>query len=782
MGKSGKDDIIMTNTIRLTYSKLFFSKSTIVLALIISLIVGTILNLINQGELLIKGEFSNLNFLKFVLTFFVPYLVSSFSSVISKITFKTGEFAPFDAEIYCKKCHQKLFITKGQLVPRCNCQKGTRWKPKILYKSKTEIKNPDYYSEFEMFHLQQIQSLAFFGYYNPASVFRTDSNGFITETNIAANRIFKKESIINLSLFDIFPKLDVALLNNLITEDKPYYFIESIDNKYYKFDIKGIASINSCQIYGSDITEIENVKIENQKLKLAVEQTDSSILITDVNGIIEYANKACEKISGYSRSEMYGKNPNLFSSGLNPKELYTKLWNNLKKGESWQGEFLNRKKDGTIYWEKAFITAIWDNTDQLTNYIAIKEDISEIKNAEEKLKSMALFAELNPEPVFRIDENGIILQSNSAANHAFGLESLVKQYAGSLIPSLKDTNLKQLIVENKLLTFTHTINENIYRFILRGISDFNVCQIYGSDITERVRAAEEIKQQKENIEQQNAEITAQRDEIEKQNELLSQRNTFILHQNKKITDSINYASLIQQGMFSHESALRNAFKDYFIFFKPKDIVSGDFYWFYEQSDEIWFSVADCTGHGVPGAFMSILGMSYLNEILASHRIENTSQLLNHLRKKIITTFSKNTQERENLDGMDIAMCQLNLATMKLNFSGANNPCILVRKQQLIELKPDKMPIGKHIKENIEFTFERFDIQSNDAVYLYSDGFQDQFGDISGKKFMSKNFKELLRSISHLPMNNQKTIIEKTLNDWKGAKEQVDDILILGIRF
>lgn len=408
-----------------------------------------------------------------------------------------------------------------------------------------------------------------------------------------------------------------------------------------------------------------------------------------------------------------------------------------------------------------------------------------------------------------VDDETIVLKSLvTQLGRIFGEEYIIEtaesgEEALEIIEEIQENNetLPLIISDqlmpgmkgNELLKKVHSISANTLKILLTGQADaaavgdaVNNAKLYryiskpwaADDLILTVSEALKSFFQERKLEEQNKKLQEYNQQLE---EKVKQRTIEIQEAHKNILASINYASFIQQGMFSQENTLKKAFKDYFIFFKPKDIVSGDFYWFYERNNEIWFSVADCTGHGVPGAFVSILGMSYLNEIMAGHSIENTSQLLNHLREKIITTFTKNTQKRENMDGMDIAMCQLNRETMKLNYSGANNPCILVREQQLIELKPDKMPIGKHVNENIPFKFENIDVQSNDAIYLYSDGFQDQFGDITNKKFMRKNFKELLRSISHLPMNSQKTIIEETLRDWKGAKEQVDDILVMGIK-
>jgi serine phosphatase RsbU (regulator of sigma subunit) len=237
--------------------------------------------------------------------------------------------------------------------------------------------------------------------------------------------------------------------------------------------------------------------------------------------------------------------------------------------------------------------------------------------------------------------------------------------------------------------------------------------------------------------------------------------------------------------------IEKLFPESFVLFRPKDIVSGDFYWFDKleipgQEDMVLGVVADCTGHGVPGALMSMLGISSLSGILKE--IENlpeynpnASEILDKLRDKIKVSLRQTGKVGEQKDGMDIVLCKIDYQAKKLHFAGANNPILMVRKGEIIEYKGDRMPIGIHMGKEKPFTNHVIDCQVGDLIYLFSDGFVDQFGGDEGRKFLIKNLRELLLSISSEPMDKQKLMIENTLDNWKKNYAQVDDILLVGLK-
>lgn len=256
----------------------------------------------------------------------------------------------------------------------------------------------------------------------------------------------------------------------------------------------------------------------------------------------------------------------------------------------------------------------------------------------------------------------------------------------------------------------------------------------------------------------------------------------IAEKNKEITESISYAKRIQTSFLTSEKYIAQRLSDYFILYKPRNIVSGDFYWFMEKENNFYICTADCTGHGIPGAFMSLICMGILNEIIYSkNHIKHTDDMLNELRRIIILAVNPEGATEEGKDGMDAVLCRFDFQKMEVEYSAANNSFYIIRNGELFVHKPDKMPVGKHYGLEKPFTRTTIPIQKGDCIYSFSDGFADQFGGPEDKKFQTKQLKELLLSHCHKPMKIQQRIFNDTIEAWKGNLEQVDDILLIGIR-
>ena len=279
-----------------------------------------------------------------------------------------------------------------------------------------------------------------------------------------------------------------------------------------------------------------------------------------------------------------------------------------------------------------------------------------------------------------------------------------------------------------------------------------------------------LKKAKQVLEQKVSERTL---EIEKQKNEISE-------QKKEITDSILYAKRIQTAVLPSTSMLNSVLSEHFVLFLPKDIVSGDFYWSAVKGDKIVILAADCTGHGVPGAFMSMLGISFLNEIVNAHNLDNASTVLDALRNHVKSTLNRSDNATQSRDGMDIALCIIDQKKMKLQFAGAYNPLYMLREGEITEFKGDKMPIGLYELDK-EFTNNSINIKKDDCFYMFSDGFIDQFGGKNEKKYLTRQFKELLVQINPQPMTRQKEMLTTAFLDWKGCLQQVDDVLVIGIR-
>jgi len=262
-------------------------------------------------------------------------------------------------------------------------------------------------------------------------------------------------------------------------------------------------------------------------------------------------------------------------------------------------------------------------------------------------------------------------------------------------------------------------------------------------------------------------------------EIERQKNE-IAEQKQEITDSIHYARQIQRAVLPAENIPIKNISGHFILFLPRDIVSGDFYWHRTFKNKTVIVAADCTGHGVPGAFMSMLGVSLLNEIVPESGLDNAAAILNSLRDHVNDTLSLSGGQEHARDGMDITLCIIDGKNGTLDFAGANNPLYILKNNELTEIKGDKMPVG-HYEKKDPFTNHRINIKPGEVFYIFSDGFVDQFGGPDGKKYLSRNFRKFILDHHSRTMQEQKHLLLEEYQRWKGSCYQIDDILIVGFR-
>ena len=269
------------------------------------------------------------------------------------------------------------------------------------------------------------------------------------------------------------------------------------------------------------------------------------------------------------------------------------------------------------------------------------------------------------------------------------------------------------------------------------------------------------------VKERTREIRLQKDQIERQN--------------KEIKYSFDYAKRIQSTVLPPVDVFENLFGEHFIFFKPRDIVSGDFYWISQKGNKIIISAADCTGHGVPGSLMSMLGITMLHEIVNEKDFNRSDKILNELRVNIARTLKQEGKPGEQKDGMDMVLLIYDRSTRELEFSGANNPMYIIRNGEMIEYKGNNMPVA-YYDNMTDFTRQTIKIKKGDRIYLFTDGFPDQFGGPNGKKFKYQPFKELLLEVNERPMEEQRRILNMVFDEWKGNLDQIDDVLVMGLRF
>lgn len=427
-------------------------------------------------------------------------------------------------------------------------------------------------------------------------------------------------------------------------------------------DENGIATLVRGCIY--DITERKETELELNKLSTATNQSPASIVVTDTKGNIEYVNPRFTETYGYTQEEIIGKHTRILKSGYTSPEEYKTLWSTIKAGKTWVGEFKNRKKDGTYLWEQASIGPIVNERGKIINYVAIKEDISELKNLEHKLRST--------------------------------------------LENLEDT------------------------------------------VNERTLELQEKSKELEHV----------------HNEFMS---------------SLHYAKGIQRASLPSLTEQQEVFSGCFNLYRPKDIVSGDFYWLHKNNNHIVLAMADCTGHGVPGAMMSMAGHEMLDTIVIKRQVYRPDVILEELDLSMAHLLQrKNAWARMN-DGMDVSILHIEIDKKTLTYAGAQSHGIFISGEDCIALKPSRKSIGGvFIGEYKRFDRVQLNYDKGDKVYLFSDGFYDQFGGPEGKKLLRNSLCGLLKTLSHLPMKEQGEKLEKFFDKWKGDNDQIDDVTVIGI--
>jgi len=335
--------------------------------------------------------------------------------------------------------------------------------------------------------------------------------------------------------------------------------------------------------------------------------------------------------------------------------------------------------------------------------------------------------------------------------------------------------LNRLIGTMKLTTeFAREVGSGNFDSYYTPLSDEDALGLALIKMREDLRVNERMLEDK--VALRTSEVLQQKAEIEIQSKKIE-----IFY--KQVTDSIRYAKRIQEAILPPDNFVRKLMPDSFVLYKPKDIVSGDFYWFDQVADKIFFATVDCTGHGVPGAFMSIVGHNLLKQIMNTKHYLQPAKILDELNKGVRETLhQRNFEDSATKDGMDIIICSFDKSNYELEFAAAFNPLLLIRNKELSEIKGNKFSVGIYLeKETRSFTNHKLQMQKGDVIYIFSDGYADQFGGPRGKKFMQSQLRNLLLDIHQKPMPEQKRILDQTLEHWRGNEDQVDDILVMGFR-
>lgn len=339
--------------------------------------------------------------------------------------------------------------------------------------------------------------------------------------------------------------------------------------------------------------------------------------------------------------------------------------------------------------------------------------------------------------------------------------------------------MNQLVDSMRRTTdFANELGQSNFNYFYQPLSDED--SLGHALLKMRDELAENERELELKVQERTEEVVSQRDEIEMQREKLEELY-------KNVTDSIRYAKRLQDSILPPSERIVQLLPESFVLFKPKDIVSGDFYWLEEKDDQVLFAAVDCTGHGVPGAFMSLVGANALNQTVKQFGKSDPAEILDNLNRLSSEMLHKGSESNDVRDGMDLTLCSYNKKNGEFFYSGANNPLYLIRKGKLYQYNPDKYAIGSFEPGSLHYTTHKVPVQKGDIIYIFSDGYADQFGGDpnkypEGKKFLYKNFRNLLIDIHALSMAEQKRVLDETIIEWMAGREQIDDILIMGVRF
>ncbi|MCC7302672.1 MAG: tetratricopeptide repeat protein [Bacteroidia bacterium] len=533
------------------------------------------------------------------------------------------------------------------------------------------------------------------------------------------------------------------------------YYLKSIEMKKELGNKKSLAM---------SYNNIGTIYLENNQLNLAMEAMEESLRLRR-----EAGDKAGEAQSLVNIGAIYRKYPdypkalNYFLEALKiQQELGNRIdlginLNNVASVYLRTGELNLAEKYAfqayTTGKELNYADLIKDASKQLSTIYVLKNDyktgykyLVEFKNIEDSLMSADAARKMTE----------LRLQME------FGKERVAKE---------KEAEQKDLLYQSEM--------DKQRVILISTITGALILIVFSVFLFNRMRL---ISRQKEIIEEQKTEVDVKNIQLEKVYREINLRNEEIEEKNKDITDSIKYAKRIQEAILPPDEFRKELLPGSFVLYQPKDIVSGDFYWFERFGKCVMFAAVDCTGHGVPGAFMSIVGNNLLNRAVNEFGLSKPHLILNSVNRELTKTLHQESEESSVKDGMDISLCSFDPGTMKLEFSAAYNPLYLIRESQLIIVEGDKFPVGAFVGEEIrQFSLKEIALQKGDVLYIFTDGYSDQFGGPRGKKFKYRQLQQLLLSVHLLPPEQQKEKLLRTFLDWKGELEQVDDICIIGLR-
>jgi PAS domain S-box-containing protein len=512
--------------------------------------------------------------------------------------------------------------------------------------------------------------------------------------------------------------------------------------------------------------QIEEVNRTQKRMALLLENASEVITIYEKDGTVRYISPSVEKILGYNQNEMVGQSylDHVTNDARHlVEEMFQKLIDSPFEQQSIQYTYL--QKSGELIWVESTGSNLLSDA-SIQGVLINTRDITERKRAEqeERMRSqMQALSENSPDLITRINTEGTI----------FYINPIIENYTGHgpehfLRKQISETEMPQNIIEQWMSVLSEVSEKR---------DKVNTEMDFPSEMGDRVMQVNAIP---EFNEEQNLESV-----LVVSHDITSRKliELEIQNKNKKITESINYAKRIQGAILPNNSIIHKVLPDSFILYKAKDVVSGDFPWFMQRGDDIYIAAVDCTGHGVPGALISLIGYFLLNDIVRSRRIDKPGDILDMLDEGVTKTLRQDQDDSKTKDGMDIALMKINKNQQLAEYAGAHRPLYYVKNGELEEVKGDRFPIGGGIYKNqTKFTNTVINYQEGDAVYFCSDGFPDQFGGPENRKYGPKRLRDLILENQNKPMVELHQVFDDSWEEWKADYKQTDDVLLIGIRF
>jgi PAS domain S-box-containing protein len=511
--------------------------------------------------------------------------------------------------------------------------------------------------------------------------------------------------------------------------------------------------------------QVEEVNRTQNRMALLLENASEVIAICEPDGTIRYVSPSVKTILGYQPQELQGKN-DVKHVSHDHLSIYEGLFKSLaeKPADKATVQYEYKTASGTYIWLETTGTNLMSNP-AIHGYILNARDITERRRAdqEQRMRSkMQALSENSMDLITRLEDGAISY-----------INPVISTYTGEATSTFISKKASETTLDSGVLEKWLRIVEEVKETGDKVLTEMDFPSVQGNRIMQ-VNAIPEFDdtQALESVLVVSHDIT-ERKAIELD----------IREKNKKINDSINYARRIQNAILPDMQLIREALPDSFLLYKPRDVVSGDFPWFVQSGDNIFIAAVDCTGHGVPGALLSLIGYFLLNDIVKSRQITDPGTILDLLDEGVTQTLRQDQADAATKDGMDIALCRIDRKRRIVEYAGAHRPLLIMKGGELSEVKGDRCPVGGGLaRVNARFATSRVELRSGDSIYFSSDGFPDQFGGPEGKKLGPKRVRELIGVLHHLPATEAAAGFDKAWEEWRGSHRQTDDVLLIGVKF